>query len=142
MFQATIAGNLGADPELKQTGGGPVLNFSVAVNVYDPGASDKRATQWVRVAVWGKRAEALDKHLSKGDKVSVAGSLRIREYRDRDGANRFSVELSASEVALQGKASGGGPNGYKYERAKREAKPHSNEPHPLPAEGEYDDIPF
>lgn len=108
MLNLSIAGNVGADPELKNTSGGhTVLNFSVAVSGYDP-AKREKTTQWVRCAVWGKRGESLAKLLKKGDKVACGGPMKLREYEGRNGPG-VSLELETSDVTLQGgNASGGG----------------------------------
>lgn len=92
----TFSGNLGSDPESRQVGDRQVCNFSVAVN----GRRDDPAT-WVRVAVWGKQAEACQRYLAKGRQVIVTGAARLREYEGRNGKG-VSLEVDAREVTFIG----------------------------------------
>jgi single-strand DNA-binding protein len=95
----TIAGNLGRDAELRYLPkGDAVLNFSVADN---QGGKDK-PTIWWNCSLWGKSADALAQYLTKGQTVTVAGSVSEREWTDKEGNARKSMEVRVSEIALQG----------------------------------------
>lgn len=96
-----FTGRLGNDAELKYTAGGTaVWTASVGVGY---GYGDNRGTNWIRVSVFGKRAESLGGlNLAKGTAVGVTGELRVRQYDTRDGGKGTSVEVSASDVALIG----------------------------------------
>jgi single-strand DNA-binding protein len=99
----TISGNIGRDPVLEQHGGSSVLKFSVAVNSrvkVDGQYGDE--TRWYNVALWGKRGEGMAKFLTKGRCVVCSGSLRVREYADKSGAQRYSLDLDASNVVPVG----------------------------------------
>lgn len=96
-----ISGNLTRDPELRHTNGGTaILGFGVAVN-------DRRRNphtqEWedhpnfVDVTVFGARAEALSRYLSKGTKVALSGKLRYSSW-ERDGQKRSKLELIAEEI--------------------------------------------
>ena len=99
MLHGIVAGNLGKDAELKITqGGDPVASFSVAVNTRVKGED---VTQWVRCAIWGKRGEALAKHLTTGSRVSVTGPLTLRTY-EKDGDTRTALELRVDQITLLG----------------------------------------
>ena len=79
----TFTGRLGADGELRTTQSGEkVLGFRVANDV---GFGERKTTQWVDCSIWGRRAEALAPHLTKGKAVVVSGEVTIREYEKRDG---------------------------------------------------------
>lgn len=96
-----ISGNLGRDPELRYTQSGmAVLNMSVAVSDrVKSGDEWTEQTTWFRVAVFGKRAEGLDKYgLNKGDRVIVRGRVKLNEYTKRDGSAGASLELMADDV--------------------------------------------
>ena len=98
MNSITIAGNIGRDAELRHTqGGDAVLSFSVADN-----QGRDRETLWWRCNLWGKRAESLAQYLTKGQQVAVVGSVSEREWTDREGQARKSMEVRVSEIALQG----------------------------------------
>ena len=97
-----LSGNLGREPEMIYTEKGlAVTNFSVAVGVWD-GQKRAEATMWVKVVCFDKLAERCNTYLKKGSKVEVVGSLRIREYNDKDGNRRWSTECLAKEVNFIG----------------------------------------
>lgn len=101
----TIAGTLGKDAELRHlSSGDAVCSFSVA----DSAGRDK-PTIWWNCSLFGKRAEALQQYLTKGQKVTVAGTVSEREWTDRDGQQRKSMEVRVSEIALQGQRQEGAP---------------------------------
>lgn len=94
----TIAGNLGKDAELRHLNNGdPVCSFSVA----DSQGRDK-PTIWWACSLFGKRAEALSQYLVKGQQVTVAGTLTEREWKDKEGNPRKSMDVRVTEIALQG----------------------------------------
>ncbi len=100
-----LLGNLGADPELKVTQGGQsVLKLRVATTerYLDKSGVRQERTEWHSVVIWGKRAEALHKFLTKGSTVLVEGSLRTTSYEDRDGNKRYRTEVSAQNIVLTG----------------------------------------
>ena len=100
MISATVAGNLGHDAELRHTqGGDAVCSFSVASS--RKGRDGKDETTWVRCSLWGKRGTALVSHLTKGSRVTVAGSLSMREYESK-GIVGTSLELNVTDIALMG----------------------------------------
>lgn len=106
-----LLGNLGADPELRFTQGGQaVLHMRLATteSYLDKDKVRRERTEWHRVTVWGKRAEALAKFLTKGSTLFVEGSLRTTSYDDRDGTKRYSTEINANNIILAGGRGGGG----------------------------------
>jgi single-strand DNA-binding protein len=98
MNSITIAGQLGRDAEQRYLpNGDAVASFSVA----DSQGKDK-ATIWWNCSIFGKRAEALTQYLTKGQAVTVVGNVTQREYNDKDGNKRISMDVRVGEVALQG----------------------------------------
>ncbi len=101
--EITVAGTLTADPELRFTATGtPVANFTVAANErrYDRQSgtwTDGDAT-FLRCAVWRELAEHVTDSLHRGTRVLLTGTLRQRDWEDRDGQRRTSVEVDVSEV--------------------------------------------
>ena len=96
-----IVGNLGRDPELRYTPQGTaVCNFSVATNERrrDKAGEQQDVTTWFRVNAWGRQAENVSKYLSKGRRVYVEGRLHVEEWTDRDGKQRYTLEVNASDV--------------------------------------------
>ena len=98
MNNITVAGQLGKDAEQRfLQNGDAVTSFSVA----DSQGKDK-PTIWWSCSLFGKRAEALTQYLTKGQSVTVAGNVSQREFTDKDGNKRTSMDIRVSDVALQG----------------------------------------
>lgn len=98
MNNLTIAGSLGRDAEVKYLANGDaVASFSVA----DSAGRDK-PTIWWNCSMFGKRGESLAPYLLKGASVTVSGSVTEREWTDKDGQKRKSMDVRVSDVALQG----------------------------------------
>ena len=98
MNSITVAGTLGRDCELKQLNNGDTIaNFSIA----DSMGKDK-GTIWWNCTLYGKRAESLSQYLTKGQAVTVTGSVTEREWTDKEGAKRKNMDVRVSDVALQG----------------------------------------
>lgn len=107
-----LVGNLGRDAELRYTpGGAAVANFSIATTETwtDKNSGQRQEhTEWHRVDVWGKQAETLQEYLLKGRQIYVEGSLRTRQWDDRDGNKRYSTDIRANRVVLLGRGDGSG----------------------------------
>jgi len=92
----TISGNLVGAPELDVTKNGTeVAQFRIANNL---GSQEKRHTNFLDVTVYGKGAENCGKYLAKGDSVLITGTLRIDEYKTRDGDPRKAVIVECNNV--------------------------------------------
>jgi single-strand DNA-binding protein len=121
MLKATIIGNLGGDPEMRYSAGGaPFLRFNVASNyrTRTPEGEWQDKTEWVRVTVFGQRAETLSQYLKKGSRVYVEGRLEARPWADQQGQNRAGLEVMASDVEFmssraddEARGGGGGTGG-------------------------------
>jgi single-strand DNA-binding protein len=100
--RCNISGNIGRDPELRQTQGGTqVLTFSLAVSdrKRNPQSGEwEEVTNWIPCVVFGNRAESLSRFLSKGTKCAVEGKLRQSSYKDKSGQNRSKIEVIVDEV--------------------------------------------
>ena len=109
-----IVGNLGRDPELSYTPQGTaVCKFSVATNERrrDKAGEQQDITTWFRVTVWGKQAENVSRYLTKGRKVYLEGRLHMEEWTDREGKQRQTLEVNASDVHFIDSAGAGGVEG-------------------------------
>ncbi|WP_244442532.1 single-stranded DNA-binding protein [Azospirillum lipoferum] len=97
--------------------GEKVLGFRVANDV---GFGDRKTTQWVDCSIWGRRAESLAPHLTKGKSVVVSGEVTLREYEKRDGTRGAGLSVRVAEIDFTGGAReeggggsyGGGGGGY------------------------------
>jgi single-strand DNA-binding protein len=106
-----LLGNLGADPELRVTSGGmSVLKLRLATSesYLDKDRVRQERTEWHSVTVFGKRAEALGKFLTKGSRLFIEGGLRTSSYDDKEGNKKYRTEIVASNIILSGGGSGGG----------------------------------
>ena len=108
--KAIVIGHLGADPELRHTpGGASVCNFSIATNESwtDKSGEKQERTEWHRIVVWGRMADACAKHLSKGRPVYVEGRLQTRKWDDKEGVTRYLTEIVAQHVQFLGSGGNG-----------------------------------
>lgn len=132
--RVNISGNLTRDPELRMTGGGTqVLSFGVAVN---DRRRNPQSGEWedypnfVDCTMFGARAEAVSRYLSKGSKVAIEGKLRYSSW-ERDGQRRSKLEVIVDEIEFMSRREDGAG-----------APPHAAVQAP-PIAGLYDeDIPF
>lgn len=109
-----ISGNLTRDPELRQTAGGmPVLGFGVAVN---DRRKNSQTGEWedypnfVDCTMFGTRAQAVAKYLSRGSKVSIEGKLRWSQW-ERDGQKRSKLEVIVDEIEFMSSRNNAGDSG-------------------------------
>jgi single-strand DNA-binding protein len=96
-----VVGNLGRDPELRYTPqGSAVCDFSIATNEKrrDKAGELQNVVTWFRVTLWNKQAENASKYLTKGSSVYIEGRLRIEEWTDREGNNRYSLDINATDM--------------------------------------------
>ncbi len=113
--RVNISGNLTRDPELRATAGGTqVLSFGVAVNDRrkNPQTGDwEDYPNFVDCTMFGTRAEAVSRYLSKGTKVAIEGKLRYSSW-ERDGQRRSKLEVIVDEIEFMSRGSQGGQGGY------------------------------
>lgn len=94
--QCNFIGRLGKDVDLRYTpAGDPIAKFSIAVGWK---SKDKEGCEWVNVTAFGKLGEICGKHLSKGSKVFVSGSLKNGKYTDKDGNERYTTEIRCNQL--------------------------------------------
>ena len=111
-----IIGNLGRDPEVRYTpNGAAICNVSLATtrNWKDKNTGEKvEETEWHRVVFYDRLAEIAGEYLKKGRPVYVEGRLKTRKWADKDGIEKYTTEIIASEMQLLGGREGmGGPGG-------------------------------
>lgn len=107
--KAIIIGRLGRDPEIKYTSNGnAVCNLSIATSEKwkDKGGEMQEKTEWHRVTVWGKTAENCAQYLAKGRMAYVEGRIETRKWQGKDGSDRYTTEIVASQVTFLGGRSG------------------------------------
>ncbi len=115
-----LVGNLGADPEVRyMPNGDAVANVRLATTESwkDKASGEKREiTEWHRVVFYRKLAEIVGQYLKKGSAVYVEGRIRTRKWQDKEGQERYTTEIEASEMQMlggrQGASSSGGEAEY------------------------------
>ncbi len=113
-----LVGNLGADPEIRQTKDGrPIANLSVATSESwkDRNTGERREkTEWHRVVIFNEGLTRIaEQYLRKGSKVYIEGQLQTRKWQDQNGNDRYSTEVvlqgfNSTLTMLDGRSGGGG----------------------------------
>ena len=158
-----LIGNCGRDPEVRYTPSGTAIcNVSVATSSRRKDKASGESiedTQWHRVTFYDRMAEIAGEYLKKGRPVYVEGRLKYGKYTDKDGIERNTVDIVATEMQLLGGREGGGGGGGmggggdemggERAAAPRSAPPTRSAPAPRPApksatgfDDMDDDIPF
>jgi single-strand DNA-binding protein len=109
-----ILGNLGQDPELRNTSGGKAvatLRVATTDTWNDQSGQRQERTEWHTIVVWGRTAENCKQYLSKGRAVFVEGRLQTRKWQDKEGHDRYTTEIVADRVQFVGGGGGGGAAG-------------------------------
>ncbi|MEM1104123.1 MAG: single-stranded DNA-binding protein [Pseudomonadota bacterium] len=143
-----LVGNLGADPEMRQTKDGrPIANLSVATSESwrDRSSGERREkTEWHRVVIFSEGlCRIAEQYLRKGSKVYLEGQLQTRKWQDQSGADRYSTEvvlqnfnsaLTMLDGRSEGRQDGGGFGGP------RQMDGPSSQSGGAPAPANYDDL--
>jgi single-strand DNA-binding protein len=115
--KAILVGNLGQDPELRQTGGGTaVVNLRLATTDRrkDRDGNYQDNTEWHTVVAFGRTAENVHRFCKKGKQLYVEGRIQTRKWQDRDGRDRYSTDIVADVIRFlggRGDSGGGGGGG-------------------------------
>jgi len=141
--KVTLVGNLGKDPEIRNTQGGlKIVNLAVATSdTWNDKTSGERKeqTEWHRVVIMNDRlAEVAEKYLKKGSKVYLEGKLQTRKWTDNAGQEKYTTEVllgrfGAEMVLLDRNPNASGGDDYAPRPAAARA--------PAPAGGGWDTRP-
>ena len=144
--RVVLTGNLTRDPELRSTPGGmSVCSLRIASNTR---RKDNSTGEWVdkpnyfSVTVWGAQGENCARFLAKGRPVCIDGRLEWREWQDKEGNKRQSVDIIADSVQFLGSREGGENGGRFTPQSDVPADTGDFESAPVGAGGSDDDIPF
>jgi single-strand DNA-binding protein len=130
-----LVGNLGADPEVRYLpSGDAIANIRLATTdrYKDKTTGEmKEATEWHRVAFFGRLAEIVNEYLKKGSSVYIEGRIRTRKWQGQDGQDRYTTEIVADQMQMLGGRGGSGGGGgmgdegggYGREPAERGGRP-------------------
>jgi len=147
--KAFIMGNLTRDPELRYLPNGTaVTTFTIASNrVYTlPSGEKKEEATFMRVVVWGRRAETCGEYLAKGSSAFVEGRLQSRTWEGQDGQKKSTVEIVADNVQFLGRPK---KDAQSTPRPNPQEQPNAMPDVDLPPEGlsqnsasQMDEVPF
>src|ERR687883_780495 len=143
--RVVMTGNLTRDPELRSTGSGTsVCGMRIACNTRRKDASGNWTDKpnYFDVTVWGAQGENCANFLTKGRPIAIDGRLEWREWEDKDGNKRQSVDIIADSVQFLGSREGGENGGRFTPQSDVPADTGDFEPAPAGAGGSDDDIPF
>lgn len=104
-----LIGNLGRDPETRyMSNGDAVTNISLATTEIwkDKNGEKQEKTEWHRVTFYRKLAEIAGEYLKKGRPVYVEGRLETRKWTDKNGMERFTTEIIATDMKMLGSRTG------------------------------------
>ena len=101
-----LVGHLGADPETRSfPNGDAVCNLRLATSEQwkDKASGDSReSTEWHRVVLFRRLAEIASQYLRKGSQIYIEGRLRTRKWQDKNGQERYTTEIEASDLKMLG----------------------------------------
>ena len=104
--RVTLIGNLGADPEVRYTQNREAIatiRIATTETYKDKSSGEKKEiTEWHRVVFFGRTAEVVGEYLKKGSPVYVEGRIQTRKWQDKEGQDRYVVEILASEMKMLG----------------------------------------
>ncbi len=144
-----LIGNLGADPEVRQTTAGkPIVNLRIATSESwkDRNTGErKEKTEWHRVVIFNEGlARIAEQYLKKGSKVYIEGQLQTRKWQDQSGQDKYTTEIvlqgfNSTLTMLDGRGDNQG-SGFSGGQGGSNS-PSSNAP-AFDDAGSSDDIPF
>jgi len=141
-----LVGNCGKDPETRyMPSGGAVTNISIATSESwkdKQSGETKERTEWHNIVFFNRLAEVVGEYVRKGSQIYVEGSLRTRKWQDKNGQDKYTTEVVASEMQMLGSRQGGGDS---YAPAQSSNQSSQAQPQPAAAvveDGFDDDIPF
>lgn len=150
-----LIGNLGRDPETRyMPNGDAVTNITVATSeTWKDKTSGERQerTEWHRVTFYRRLAEIAGEYLKKGSQVFIEGRLETRKWQDKEGKDRYTTEIIASEMKMLGSRAGQGDAYARDRDGDAHGSPPVNENRSAPSAakkpaGQFsdmdDDIPF
>jgi single-strand DNA-binding protein len=99
-----IIGNLGQDPGTRYTPSGVnVTNISVATTESWKNKNNDETvdhTEWHKVVLYNRLGTVAAQFLHKGSKVYIEGSLRTNKWQDKQGNDRYTTEIIASNMQM------------------------------------------
>lgn len=127
--KAILTGRLTKAPELKQTNSGKnVCSFTIAVDR----SRDREKTDFIHIVAWWKTAEFISQWFGKGDLITIAGRIEVRNYEDKNGNKRTATEIIAEEAFFGGSKNNGKTEGKPAESEQGGFEEVEDDPNDLP----------
>jgi single-strand DNA-binding protein len=103
-----LLGNIGKDPEVRETKAGNIVNLVMATSekYTDKSGQKQENTEWHNLVVFGKLADVVAKYVRKGDKLYVEGSITTRKWEDKEGNTRYNTEIKVRDLTMLGLGGG------------------------------------
>lgn len=102
MNKQLILGRVGQQPEIVDAST-TICKFSVATSErWTKNGEKQERTDWHNVVAYGKTAETLHKYVNKGDQIYIEGKTRHRKYQDKNGIDRYAVDVEVSSFEFVG----------------------------------------
>ena len=149
-----LVGNVGLDPEVRALESGVKvarIRLATTERYTDRQTNEtKELTEWHTVTMWRGLADIVDKYVHKGSQLYIEGSLRTREWTDKDNQKRYATEVVATEMKLLGRRSDGtsAEGGYQQSAPAQQVAPApvpqavAPAPAPVAPQDSVDDLPF
>lgn len=97
--KAILMGRLTRDPELRHTQSNTaVCSFRLAADRDRKGSNGERQTDFIDCTAWGKTAEFVSQWFRKGSLAIAVGRIQSRQWQDKNGNNRTSIDINCDEV--------------------------------------------
>ncbi len=102
-----LVGNVGADPEVRTLESGTKMariRLATTERVFNRESNEsKEYTEWHTLIVWRGLADVVDKYIRKGSQLYIEGSLRTREWLDKENVKHYTTEINVSELKMLGR---------------------------------------
>ena len=143
-----LVGNVGVDPEIRTTESGVKVarvRLATTERIYNRQTNESTdLTEWHTVTLWRGLADVADRYVRKGSQLYIEGSLRTREWTDRDNQKRYTTEIVATDMKLLGRR----PDGASAQQPAYQPAPAPQPVAPQPVQAPVvpndnpDDLPF
>ena len=147
-----LVGNVGADPEVRSLESGVKvarLRLATTERIFDRQKNETRElTEWHTVTLWRGLADVVDKYVRKGSQLYIEGSIRSREWTDKDNQKHYATEIVANDMKLLGRRSDNAPQGAQPQQSNAQQPAPQPTPAPQPVaapevpDKDADDMPF
>ncbi len=103
MNSVVLIGRLTKDPELRYTPNNQtaIANFTLAID-RPMGQNREKSADFIRITVFGKQAETVDRYLSKGRQVAVQGRIQTGSYTNKEGKTVYTTDVIGERVEFLG----------------------------------------